>query len=132
MATARARPTVSVRVPWSLRAQDSQERRALTLRFAFGSERWGRYFGRVPVEAGLDHEVDGIAVLDRVLLEELGVRQGLALEQEALRVRGGRAWGSRELRLDLCHGVGGLDGERVGLDGLRGLERHADGFCGRA
>ena len=66
------------------------------------------------------------AVLDRVLLEELGVRQGLTLEQEALRVRGGRAWGSRELRLDLCHGVGGLDGERVGLDGLRGLERHAD------
>lgn len=52
------------------------------LRFRRGS--------RVPLKAGLDHEVDGVAVLDVVLLEELGVREGLALEQQPLDVCWGR------------------------------------------
>ena len=37
------------------------------------------FFGGVPLDARLHHQVDGVAVLDVVLLEQLGVRERLAL-----------------------------------------------------
>lgn len=120
-------------VPWSrarlLRLWDEGDRRRGGL-LRLGLSGLGllgfRSGGRVPGEARLDHEVDGVAVLDVVLPEELRVCEGLALEQQPLNVGGRRACLGRELSLDGLDRVRRLHGECVRLWGLDGLERYAD------
>ena len=81
----------------------------------------------VPFDARLHHQVDGIAVLDVVLLQQLGVRQRFALQEEPLRRGRGRAGLFGDLCLESGYGIrwgyGYGDGER----GLEGLERDLEG-----
>lgn len=101
------------------RRRDEQERRRrrffLLLRLGGGSG--------IPLDAGLDHEVDRVAVLHAVLLQQFGVRQRLALEQEPLRVGRGRARLGGDLALDGGYGIGRGDGYRGREGRLEGLER---------
>ena len=70
--------------------------------------------GRVPLDAGFDHEVDNVSVFDVVFFEELVVRERFAFQQEPLCVC---EWcgevGTGELGFDGADGVCGLDGEGV-------------------
>ena len=101
------------------RRRDEQERRRrrffLLLRLGGGSG--------IPLDAGLDHEVDRVAVLHAVLLQQFGVRQRLSLEQEPLRVGRGRARLGGDLTLDGGYGIGRGDGYRGREGRLEGLER---------
>ena len=85
------------------------------------------FFGGVPLDARLHHQVDGVAVLDVVLLEQLGVREGLALQEEALRRGRGRAGLCGDLGLEGGYGVGGGYGQGDGEGGLEGLECDFEG-----
>ncbi len=77
--------------------------------------------GGVPLDAGLHHEVDRVSVLHAVLLQQLGVRQRFALEQEPLGVCGGRAGLRGDLALDGGYGI-------CRGDGYRGRERRLEGL----
>ena len=119
--------------PFLVRRSAGAQRRCLRQRHSRQQQR-GRLglglFGfrsGVPFDARLYHQVDGIAVLDVVLLQQLGVRQRFALQEEPLR-RGWRGAGLRgdlglEGRYGIRWGYGYGDGER----GLEGLECDLDG-----
>ena len=85
------------------------------------------FFGGVPLDARLHHQVDGVAVLDVVLLEQLGVRERLALQEEPLRRGRGRAGLCGDLGLEGGYGVGGGYGEGDGERGLEGFECDFEG-----
>jgi hypothetical protein len=92
----------------------SAKRRRLRRRRYRKQQSRGRFLGLggIPFDAGFDHEVDRVAILDGILLQQLGVRQRLALQQESLR-RGGRgAWLRGDLGLDGGYRVCG--GDRYG------------------
>lgn len=81
----------------------------------------------VPVKAGFDHQIYGVAVFYVVLLEELCVCESLSLEQQALCVCRRCAWLGCEMRFDVGDGVGGLYGEGETARRLQGFERNLDG-----
>lgn len=83
----------------------------------------GRGGSGIPLDAGLDHEVDRVAVLHAVLFQQFGVRQRFALEQEPLRVGRGRARLGGNVALDGGYGIGRGDGYRGREGRFEGLER---------
>ena len=105
------------------RSRTERRRRRLGRRRLDGQERRGRRRGGgIPLDAGLDHEVDRVAVLHAVLFQQFGVRQRFALEQEPLRVGRGRVRLGGDLAFDGGYGIGRGDGYRGREGRLEGLE----------
>lgn len=102
-----------------LDGQEQRGRRLFLLRLGGGG---GCARGGIPLDAGLDHEVDRAAVLHAVLFQQFGVCQRFALEQESLRVGRGCVWLGGDLALDGGYGIGWGDGNRGREGRLEGLE----------
>lgn len=55
----------------------------------------------IPLEAGAQHEVDDVAVLDTVFFEQLPVCESFATQEKTLGVRGRSTGLRRELRFNI-------------------------------
>lgn len=81
------------------------------------------------MRSGLDHQVDGITVFDRVFFEELGVGEGFTFKQEPLDVCRRCGWFSCELGFDRRDCVRWLNGKRERRGGLERFEGDRDRGC---
>ena len=117
--------------PFLVRRSAGAQRRCLWQRHSRQQQR-GRlvlfsFRSGVPFDARLHHQVDGIAVLDVVLLQQLGIRQRLALQEESLRRGRGRTGLRGDLGLEGGYGVRWRYGYGDGERGLEGLECDLEG-----